>query len=193
MLYGDFFTTIHKHLLFITTSCRTTFRLLTHVSLLQYSRSSNMLAFRRTLANISAGYPCISFSWTHWVKKNNRPNYSQELKRVLAWPSSHYSYYPWSFYVFMGNLVVHDVVVSLIYFYFIYRLFYFINLKDICVYVMLGNAQVLEEELNLLWPSFLGMVFHMLLAFYINLIDSKCCIQYTYVNFFVLIVLCICK
>ena len=152
-----------------------------------------MLTFRRTLAHIFVRYPCISSSWTQWVKNNNRPNYSQELKRVLAWPSSHYSYYPWSFCVFMGNLVVHDVVVSLIYFYFIYRLFYFINLKDICVYVMWGNAQVLEEELNLLWPSFLGMVFHMLLAFYINLIDSKCCIQYTYANFFVLIVLCICK
>ena len=43
---------------------------------------------------------------------------------------------------------------------------------------MEGNAQVLDEELNLLWPIFLGMVFHMLLAFKINLIKSKCCIQH---------------
>ena len=45
---------------------------------------------------------------------------------------------------------------------------------------MIGNAQALDEELNLLWPGFLGMVFHMLLAFCINLINSKCCIQRTY-------------
>ena len=88
------------------------------------------------MANISAGYPCIKFSWTQWVKNNNIPYYSQELKRVLAWPSSHYSNYPWSFFVFMGNLVTDDVVASLIYFFFIYALFFFINLKDICVYVM---------------------------------------------------------
>ena len=138
MLCNDVFTIIHKHPLFMTPSCRTTFRLLAHVSLLQYSRSSNVFAFRRTLANISTGYPCISFSWTQWVKNNNRPNYSQELKKVLAWPSSHYSNYPWSFLVFRGNLVAHDVVASLIYFRFIYTLLllFFINLKDICVYVM---------------------------------------------------------
>ena len=90
LLYNDVFRTIHKHPLFMTPSCRTTFRLLAHISLLQYSRSSNVLAFRRTLANIYAGYPCISFSWNQWVKNNNRPNYSQELKRILTWPSSHY-------------------------------------------------------------------------------------------------------
>ena len=131
-----FSTTIHKHPLFMTHSCRTTFRLLTHVSLLQYSISSNVLSFRRTWAHISAGYPCINSSWTHWVKNNNRPNYSQELKRVLAWPSSHYSNYPWSFFVFMGNLVTHDVVAILIYFWFIYTLFFYINLKDVCVNVV---------------------------------------------------------
>ena len=114
----------------MTPSYRTTFCLLALVSLLQYCRSSNVLAFRRTLANISAGYPCISFSWTQWVKNNNRLYYSQALKRVLAWPSSHYSNYPWSFLVFMGNLVAHDVVASLTYFRFIYT-FFFINLKDI--------------------------------------------------------------
>ena len=37
-----------------------------------------------------------------------------------------------------------------------------------------------------LWPSFLGIVFHMLLAFHINLINSKCCIHHTYANFFLL-------
>ena len=98
MLQGDVFTTIHMHPLFMTPSCHTTFRLLTHISLLRYSISSNMLAFRRTLTHISTGYPCISSSWTQWVKNNNIPNYSQKVKRVLAWPSSHYSNYSWSFF-----------------------------------------------------------------------------------------------
>ena len=65
----------------------------------------------------------------------------------------------------MWNLVVQDVVASLIYFFFIYTIFFFINLKVLCVNVIDRNAQVLDEELNLLWPGFLGMVFHMLLAF----------------------------
>ena len=124
LLYNDVFTTIHKHPLFMTPSCRTTFRLLAHISLLQYSRSSNVLAFRRTLANISIGYPCISFSWTQWVKNNNRLNYSQELKWVLAWPSSHYLNYLWSFFILLGNLVPHDAVVSLIFFLFIHNFLY---------------------------------------------------------------------
>ena len=85
----------------------------------------------------------------------------------------------------MKNLVSRDAVVNLIYLYFIYTLFYFINLKDICAYVMLANAEVLEKELNLLWPGFLGMVFYMLLAFHINLINSKCCTQHTYANFLI--------
>ena len=122
LLYNDVFTTIHKHPLFMTPSCRTTFRLLAHVSLLQYSIPSNVLAFRRTLAHISARYPCIRSSWTPWVKINNRPNYSQELNRVLAWKNSHYSNYPWSFFFFMGNLVAHDIVASLIYLCFIHTL-----------------------------------------------------------------------
>ena len=58
------------------------------------------------------------------MKNDNRPNYSQELRRVLEWLNSHYSNYPWSFFVFMGNLVDHDSVASLIYFYFIYALFF---------------------------------------------------------------------
>ena len=124
-----------KHSLFMTPSCRTAFRLLAHVCLLQYSRSSNVVVFKRTLTHIFARYPRISSSWTQWVKNSNRPNYSQELKRVLAWPSSHYSNYPWSVFFFMLNLVAEDVVASLIYFFFIYT-FFFINLKDICVYVM---------------------------------------------------------
>ena len=123
MLYNDVFTTIHKHPLFMTPSCGTTFLLFTHVSLLQYSRSSNVLAIRRTLANIFTGYPCISFSWIQWGKNNKWPYYSQELKKVLARPSSQYSNYPWSFFVFMRNLVALDVVASLIYFCFIYTFF----------------------------------------------------------------------
>ena len=110
----------------MTPSCPTTFRFLAHVSLLQCSISSNVLAFRRTLENISAGYPCISFSWTQWVKNNNIPYYSQELKRVLAWPCSHYSNYTWSFFVFMGNLVADDAVASLIYLCFINTLLLFL-------------------------------------------------------------------
>ena len=128
--------TIHKYPLFTTPSSRTAFCLLAHVSLFQYSISSNVLTFRRTLAHISARYPCISSSWTQWVKNNSRPNYSQELNRVLAWPSSHYSNYCCSFFFFMANLVAHDVLAILIYFYSIYTLFYFINLKYIRVYVM---------------------------------------------------------
>ena len=127
-MYSDVFTTIHKHSLFLTPSCRTTFRLHAHVSLLQYSRSSNVLGFRRTLAHISVGYPCISSSWTQWMKNNNKPNYSQELKRVLSWPNSHYSNYPWSFFFFLGNLVAHDAVASLIYFCFIYTLCFFLEI-----------------------------------------------------------------
>ena len=126
MLYTDVFTTIHKHPLFLTLSCRTTFHLLTHVSLLQYSRWLNVLAFRRTFANISAGYPCIFFSWTQWDKNNNIPYYSQELKRVLAWPCSHYSNYTWSFFVFIGNLVADDAVASLIYLCFVSTLLFFL-------------------------------------------------------------------
>ena len=78
------------------------------------------------LANISARYPCINFSRTQWVKNNNRPNDSEELKMVLAWPSSHYSNYPWLFFVFMGNLVAHDAMKSLIYLCFIYTLLFFL-------------------------------------------------------------------
>ena len=91
-----------------------------------------------------------------------------QIKRVLARPSSHYSKYPWSFFFFMWNLVVQDVVAILIYIFFIYTIFFFINLKVLCVNVIDRNAQVLDEELNLLWPGFLGMVFHMLLAFRIK-------------------------
>ena len=43
---------------------------------------------------------------------------------------------------------------------------------------------MLDEELNLLWPGFLGMVFYILIAFHINLTNSKCCTQHTYANFF---------
>ena len=88
-----------------------------------------------TLANISAGYPCINFSRTQWVKNNNRPYYSQELKRVLAWPSSHYSNYPWSFFFLHGESCSSWCRCNFNFF-FIYPLFFFINLKDVCVNVM---------------------------------------------------------
>ena len=58
--------------------------------------------------------------------------------------------------------------------------FFYIYLIVLCVNVMEGNAQVLHEELNLFWSGFLGMVFHMLLAFQINVTSSKCCIQHNY-------------
>ena len=131
-MYSVAFTTILKHPLFMTPSCRTAFRLLAHVCLLQYSISSNVLAFRRALSHYSTTYPRISFSLTQWVKNNNGPNYSQELKRVLARPSSHYSKYPWSFFFFMWNPVVEDVVASLIYFFFIYIFFFYKSKSFIC-------------------------------------------------------------
>ena len=133
MLYNDVFTTIHKHTLFMIPFCHTAFRLLAHVSLLQYRRSLNVLAFRRTLAHISARYPSISSTWTQWVKSNNRPNYSHELKGALAWPCSHYSNHPWSFFVFMGNHVAHDVLASLIYFYFTYTFFFYKSKRNMCL------------------------------------------------------------
>ena len=105
----------------------------------------------RTLANISAGYPCIKFSWTQWVKNNNIPYYSQELKRVLAWLSSHYSNYPWSFFVFMGNLVTDDVVASLIYFCFIYALFFFYKSKRYMCLCNVGKCSSFRQRVN---PSF---------------------------------------
>ena len=49
----------------------------------------------------------------------------------------------------MWNLVAQDVVASLIYFFFIYT-FFNIYLKVLCVNVMEGNAQVLDEEFNIL-------------------------------------------
>ena len=67
------------------------------------------------------------------MKNNNRPNYSQELKRVFAWPSSHFSNYPWSFFVFIGNLVADDVVASLIYLCFINTLLLFFYKSKRCV------------------------------------------------------------
>ena len=59
-------------------------------------------------------------------------------KRVLAWPSYHYSHDPWSFFVIMGNTVAHDVLASLIYFYFIYTLFLFCKSKR---YMCLCNVR----------------------------------------------------
>ena len=81
----------------------------------------------------------------------------------------------------MWNLVDQDVVASLIYFFFIYT-FFFINVKVLYVNAMERNALALDEELNLLWYGFLGMLFYMLLAFHINLIDTTCSIS---INFFI--------
>ena len=84
------------------------------------------------------------------MKNNNRPNYSQELKRVLAWSSSRYSNYPWSFFVFMGNLVVHVAVASLIYFCLIYTFFY-INLIEYICLCNVGKCSSFRQRVK---PSF---------------------------------------
>ena len=169
----------------MTPCCRSTFYLLAHVSLLQYSRSSNVFTFRRTLGNISTWYPYISFSWTQWVKNNNRPNYSQELKRVLAWPSSHYSNYPLSFFFFMHNLLAHDVVATLIYFCFSYTLFFLINLKEVCVNV--GKCSSFRRIVKpfLAWFSWDGILYATSISQ--NLIKKKCYIQHTYAIFFIVL------
>ena len=125
------------------------------------------------------------FSWTHWVKNNNRPNYSQELKRVLAWPSSHYSNYPWSFFVFMGNLVAHDVVASLIYFRFIYTLFFLYKSKRYMCLCNVGKSSSFIRRVKPSFAWFFWEVFHMVLSFHINLINKKCCIKDTYAIFFI--------
>ena len=55
------------------------------------------------------------------------------MRRVLAWPSSHYSNYPCSFFVFMGNLVANDAMASLIYFRFINTLFFYKSKRYMCL------------------------------------------------------------
>ena len=138
-------------------SCCTAFHLLTNIFLLQYSKSLKVLAFRRTLTHISEIYPCISSSWTQWVKTNNRPNYNQELKKVLAWASSYYSNYLWSFFVFMGNLIVHEVVASLNYFYFIYTLFCYKSNRYTCL-CNVGKCSSFRRRVkpSLTWFSWYG-------------------------------------
>ena len=137
-------------------SCHFSFRLLAHVSLLKYSRSLNVLALRRTLAYIYARYPCISSAWTQWVKNNNRANYNQEYKRALAWPNTHYSNHPWSFFVFMENLVAHDVLTSLIYFYYIY--IYYKSKRNMCLCnVRKGSSLRRSVKPSLAWFSWDGI------------------------------------
>ena len=46
-----------------------------------------------------------------------------------------------------------------------------------------GKCSSFRRRVKPLWPGFLGMVFHILLVFHINFINSKCCIQYTYAIF----------
>ena len=136
MLYTDVFTTIHKHPLFMTPSWRTTFRLLTHISLLQYSISS-VLAFRWTLAHISAWYPYISSSWTQWVKNNNRPNYSQELKKGVGMAKFSLFKLPLVIFFFHGESCSSWSRGKFnLFLFYLYIIFFYINLKDICVYVM---------------------------------------------------------
>ena len=144
----------------MTPCCRTTFCLLAHISPLQYSISSKVLAFRRTLSHIFVGYPCISSSWTQWVKNNNWPNYSQELKRVLAWPSSHYSNYRWSFFFSMENLVAHDVVAILIYFWFIYTFFFYKSKWYVCQ-CSIGKCSSCRRRVkpSLAWFSWDGILY----------------------------------
>ncbi|KAL6318820.1 hypothetical protein AAG906_001293 [Vitis piasezkii] len=89
------FRIIHKHPLLLTPPSRVAFRLLSHTSLLRYN-SNNQISqctkdYQKFLYACSLSRPCINTSWTQWVKYNNRPNYSQELKRALAWPSTPYS------------------------------------------------------------------------------------------------------
>lgn len=142
------FRIIHRHPLLLTHSSRVAFRLLAYTSILRYNsnyRTSQFVGdYDNFLSACSLSRPCISTSWTQWVKYNNRPNYySQELKRALALPSTPYSDSPWSFFKFMRNLVAR-----------------------------VGNAEDLDKELDLIWPGFLGMIFEMLLEFQVVLIDS---------------------
>ena len=133
LVYSDVFMTIHKYPLFITPSCRTVLRLVTHVSLLQYSRSSNMWAFRRTLAHISAGYPCISSSWTQWMK--NKINQIIAKKWKGFWHGQ-----VLIIQITLGHFFLHGESCSswcrcnFNFFSFIH--FFFINLKDVCVNVV---------------------------------------------------------
>ena len=116
------------------------------------------------------------------MNNNNKPNYSKELKRLLAWPSSHYSNYPWSFFFFMENLVAHDVVASLFYFYFIYTLFFYKSKWYMC----LCNVRKCSSFRRRVKPSFAwffwdGIPYGTII--FINWINRKCCIQHTYAIF----------
>ena len=126
------------------------------------------------MANISARYPCINFSRTQWVKNNNRPNDSEELKMVLAWPSSHYSNYPWLFFCFHGKSCsswCHGKF-NLFMFY-LYIIIIFINLKDICVYVMWGNEWQLQFFLLIAYLKHLQHKFNLEVHF-----ETTCILKY---------------
>ena len=88
-----------------------------------------------------------------------------------------------SFFVFMGNLVAHDVVARLNYFYFIYTLFFLYKSNRYTCLCNVRKCSSFRRRVRPLWPGFLGMVFHMLLVFHINFINNKCCIQHTYAIF----------
>ena len=119
------------------------------------------------------------------MKNNNKPNYSEEMKRVLARLSSHYSNYWLSFFVFMGNLVAHDVMASLIYFRFIYTLLLLLFYKSkryMCL-CNVGKCSIFRRRVKPYFAWVFWEVFHMVLSFHINLINRKCCIQHTYAIF----------
>ena len=128
------------------------------------------------MAHISTRYPRISSSLTQWVKNNNRPNYSQEFKMVLAWPSSHYSNYHWSFFFFKWNLVAHDVMASLIYLFFIYTFFLYKSKRYMCLCIV-RKCSSLRRRVK---PSLICFFWDGIPYATTNFIYSKCCIKYTY-------------
>ena len=55
------------------------------------------------------------------------------IEKGFAWPSSHYSNYPWSFFVFMGNLLAHDVVASLNYLFYLHIIIFYKSKRYMCL------------------------------------------------------------
>ena len=161
-------------------SSRIAFRLLAHVCLLQYSRSSNMLAFMRTWHIFLQDVHVLTLhgpkGWKiiidQIIAKNWKGFWHGQVLIIQITPthffSSWESFSSWCRGKF--NLFL----------FYLYIIFFYINLKVLCDNVMEGNTKVLDEKLNLLWPGLLKMLLHMLLAFHINSINSKCYIQHTY-------------
>ena len=70
---------------------------------------------------------------------------------VLAWPSSHYSNFPWSFFVFMGNLIAREAMASLIYFCFSYTLLFLYKSKRYMCLCNVGKCSSFRRRVK---PSF---------------------------------------